>query len=112
MTNARGHRSPVTLAVSIHGHTLAISTDVSAKGFRLESPKFLPQGSEVSGVVRHGTLKLAFTGRVRWAQAGTPMGSMWHTMGVEFDALSPGLRALISTRMRGDEAARGWGSTS
>jgi hypothetical protein len=30
------------------------------------------------------------------------MGSMWHRMGVEFDALSPGLRALIALKLRGE----------
>lgn len=102
MTTVRAARSPITIAVSIHGHTLAVSSDVSERGFCLESPKFLDAGAEISGTVRHGTLKLAFTGRVRWAEAGTPMGSMWHRMGVEFDALSPGLRALIALKLRGE----------
>ncbi|MFO0596830.1 MAG: PilZ domain-containing protein [Myxococcaceae bacterium] len=97
----RAPRTLSTLAVSIHGHTIALSSDVSTSGFCLESPKLLSIGDEVSGTVRHGTLKLSFTGRVTWSKPGGPMGSIWHRMGVQFDALSPGLRALLAVRMRG-----------
>lgn len=100
MALPRGRRVIATLPVSIDGRAAALSTDVSKEGFCLESPTLLGVGTEVSGVVMHGTLKLAFTGRVAWARPSDPMACTFHRMGVQFEQLSPGLRALLGLALR------------
>jgi PilZ domain len=91
----RDARVVATLPVYIDGHAGAFSADLSRTGFCIESTAFLPPTSWLSGTVLHGRLKLAFSGHVVWAEAGNPMGSTWHRMGICFDRLSPGLRALL-----------------
>jgi hypothetical protein len=92
-------RMALRLPVSI-GRRAALSADISDTGFCLESPTLHAEGAEVSGFVLHGHLELKWTGRVAWANAGNPMTSTWHRMGVQFTKVSPGLRALLSLRQR------------
>lgn len=103
MTNPtrREVRKAVRLPVSIGGSQAALSTDVSASGFQLETPTLLPQGLPVEGYVLHGHKELRWKGVIAWARPGNPMTSTWHALGVRFTKVSPGLRALISMRSRG-----------
>ncbi len=100
MSQPRERRVIATLPVSIKGGGAALSTDVSKDGFCLESPMWWAAGTEVAGSVMHGPLALSFTGRVVWSQPGDPMGSTWHRMGVKFERLSPGLRALLGLSLK------------
>lgn len=90
----------VNLPVSIGRRAAALSADVSRDGFCLESPTLFTAGAELTGYVLHGDKELTWTGEVMWAQAGNPMLSTWHRMGVRFTHVSTGLRALLSMRMR------------
>lgn len=99
MSPRQKKRVALRLPVSI-GRRAALSADISDTGFCLESATLHPAGAEVSGFVLHGHLELEWTGRVAWARAGDPMTSTWHTMGVRFTRVSPGLRALLSIRQR------------
>lgn len=92
-------RSELRLPVSIDRRA-ALSADVSHGGFCLESPTRHTVGAEVTGFVLHGPKELPFTGRVVWVKPGDPMASTWHSLGVEFTSVSPGLRALLSIRIR------------
>jgi hypothetical protein len=111
MSQPRRDRVIATLPVSIelphlvdtkgfNGRTAALSTDVSREGFCLELPALLYPGTEVKGVVMHGPLSLAFVGRVAWTKAGDPMACTWHRIGVRFQKVSPGLRALLGMTMK------------
>lgn len=95
MTQQRSPRIDSILPVSLDGSTAALSVDVSREGFCLLSPTLMAPGSEVSGTVLHGPLRLAFKGRVAWTKAGNPMASTWHRVGVRLEKVSPGLRALL-----------------
>jgi hypothetical protein len=95
MTQQRSPRIDSVLPVSLDGSTAALSVDVSREGFCLLSPTLMAPGSEVSGTVLHGPLRLAFKGRVAWTKAGNPMASTWHRVGVRLEKVSPGLRALL-----------------
>jgi hypothetical protein len=78
----------------------ALSSDLSSAGFCLETTMLRTAGEAVTGYVLHGNKELTFSGRVKWVQAGNPMASTWHRMGVEFTRVSPGLRALLSMLSR------------
>ena len=99
MSVPRAKRVLYTFPISLQGRAVALSTDVSKEGFCLESSTYLAPGAEVKGVVRHGTLKLPFTGRVAWAQAGDPRASTWHKVGVRFEHVSVGLKALLGVKV-------------
>lgn len=99
MSQRRANRLALRLPVSI-GRRAALSADVSDTGVCLESPTLHAAGAEVSGFVLHGNLELKWTGRVAWVTAGNPMASTWHRLGVQFTSVSPGLRALLSMRLR------------
>lgn len=99
MSSRQKKRVALRLPVSI-GHRAALSADISDNGFCLESPTLHAEGAEVSGFVLHGHLELKWSGRVAWARPGNPMLSTWHTMGIQFTQVSPGLRALLSLRQR------------
>lgn len=101
MSQRREQRVSVRLPVSIGGRAAALSADISHAGFCLESPKLLEAGVEVTGYVLHGHKELPWAGRVSWAEAGNPMMSTWHRMGIQFTKVSPGLRALLSMKQRG-----------
>jgi hypothetical protein len=94
-------RHAVRLPVSIGGRQAALSMNLSASGFQLETTSLLPQGLPVEGYVLHGDKELKWKGVVAWSRAGNPMTSTWHALGVRFTEVSPGLRALISIRSRG-----------
>ncbi len=79
----------------------ALSSDVSDSGFCLETPNPLQEGAPLDGYVLHGNKELKWRGEVAWVQLGSPMASMWHRVGVRFTWVSPGLRALLSMRQRG-----------
>lgn len=100
-TSRKEFRSPVRLPVSIGGRQAALTADVSASGFQLETLTLLTEGLPIEGYVLHGSKELRWKGVVAWTRAGNPMMSTWHTMGVRFTELSPGLRALISMKARG-----------
>jgi PilZ domain len=100
MAQPRGQRVVATLPVSLDGRTAALSTDISREGFCLETPALLYPGTVVKGTVLHGPLSLAFVGRVAWTKAGDPRACTWHRIGVKFEQLSPGLRALLGLTMR------------
>ncbi len=89
------------MPVSIGGTAAALSADISEHGFRLETPKLIAHGTALTGFVLHGDLELTWAGRVTWARVGDPRASVWHELGVEFTQVSPGLRALLSIRLRG-----------
>ena len=87
------------LPVSIEQRA-ALSADVSHAGVCLEAPTLRAEGDRVQGYVLFGDKELAWEGRVAWVQPGNPMASLWHRMGIEFTRVSPGLRALLSMRLR------------
>ena len=58
------------------------------------------QNNVVSGVVLHADLMLGFTGRVTWARPGDPRACTAHRLGVRFEQISPGLRALLGLSLR------------
>jgi Tfp pilus assembly protein PilZ len=89
------------MPVSIGGTSAALSADISEHGFRLETPKLINRGTELTGFVLHGDLELNWAGRVTWVRPGDPQLSTWHELGVQFTQVSPGLRALLSIRLRG-----------
>lgn len=89
------------MAVSIGGRAAALSADISEHGFRLETPTLLKRGDAVSGFVLHGDMELTWGGTVSWVRPGNPQQSTWHELGIEFNQVSPGLRALLSIRLRG-----------
>jgi hypothetical protein len=97
----KAKRLPVRMAVSIGGRAAALSADISEHGFRLETPTLLKRGDAVSGFVLHGDMELNWSGTVSWVRAGNPQQSTWHEAGIEFGQISPGLRALLSIRLRG-----------
>jgi hypothetical protein len=97
----REARHAVRLPVSIGGRQAALTADLSASGFQLETTSLLPQGLPVEGYVLHGEKELRWKGVVAWSRAGNPMTSTWHALGIRFTQVSPGLRALISIRSRG-----------
>jgi len=101
MDDRRQRRSPVRLPVSINRSAAALTADVSAQGFCLETPTLLAQGTPVTGYVLHGNKELQWAGVVSWATAGNPMASTWHRVGIRFTNVSAGLRALLSIRQRG-----------
>ncbi len=101
MPHRKSPRLSVCLPVSIGGRAAAVSADVSTSGFCLESFSLRQEGEAVSGYVLFGDKELTWKGRVAWVQPGNPMMSVWHRMGIEFTAVSPGLRALLSIRARG-----------
>jgi PilZ domain len=101
MSLRKESRSSVCLPVSIGGRSAALSADVSNSGFCLESPRLRETGELVSGYVLHGDKELTWSGRIAWVQPGNPMASTWHRLGIEFTQVSPGLRALLSIRLRG-----------
>lgn len=92
----------VRLPVSIQRSSAALTADLSNNGFCLEVPfaSFTP-GKEIEGYVLLGEKELTFKGRVAWFQPGNPMASMWGRAGVTLTDVSPGLRALISIKLRG-----------
>jgi hypothetical protein len=94
-------RVPFRLPVSISRRAAALSADISHSGFCLETPTLQTLGELVEGYVLHGDKELTWTGRVAWVEAGNPMGSTWHRVGIAFTRVSPGLRALLSMRQRG-----------
>jgi hypothetical protein len=96
MDDRRQGRSTVRLPVSIHRRAAALTADVSNEGFCLETPAVLTAGQDVSGYVLHGDKELTWSGRVHWFEAGDPMLSTWHRVGVKFTSVSAGLRALLS----------------
>ena len=100
MSLPRGKRVVTRLPVALDGHTYAASADVSKGGFCLETSMLLLPGSKVSGVVLHGDLMLGFTGRVTWARPGDPRACTAHRLGVRFEQISPGLRALLGLSLR------------
>jgi hypothetical protein len=99
MSPRQKKRMALRLPVSI-GRRAALSADISDTGFCLESPTLHAAGEEVSGFVLHGHLELKWSGRVAWSRPGNPMTSTWHTMGIQFTRVSPGLRALLSLKQR------------
>lgn len=100
MDDRRQGRSTVRLPVSIHRRAAALTADVSNEGFCLETPAVLSSGQDVSGYVLHGNKELAWSGRIHWFEAGDPMLSTWHRVGVKLSSVSPGLRALLSMTQR------------
>ena len=92
----------VRLPVSIQRTNAALTADLSNNGFCLEVPfaAFTP-GKEIEGYVLLGEKELTFKGRVAWFQPGNPMASMWSRAGITLTWASPGLRALISMKLRG-----------
>jgi hypothetical protein len=94
-------RHAVRLPVSIGGRQAALSMNLSASGFQLETTSLLPQGLPIEGYVLHGDKELTWKGVVARRRAGNPMTSTWHALGVRFTEVSPSLRALISIRSRG-----------
>ena len=101
MRKRREPRNTVRLPVSISRSAAAITADLSHNGFCLEVPyaSFTP-GREIEGYVLLGEKELAFKGRVAWFQPGNPMASMWGKAGICLTKVSPGLRALISIKLR------------
>ncbi len=101
MPHRKSPRVSVCLPVSIERRAAAISADVSPSGFCLET--MIPQtpGDEVSGYVLFGDKELTWQGRVKWVERGDPMASLWHRVGIAFTSVSPGLRALLSIKLRG-----------
>ncbi len=99
-THRRELRNLLRLPVSIGGRQAALSADVSPGGFQLETTQLIPEGMPVEGYVLHGEKELRWRGVVAWAKPGNPMTSTWHTLGVRFTAVTPGLRALISIRTK------------
>lgn len=91
----------VRLPVSVQRTNAALTADLSNNGFCLEVPfaSFAP-GKEIEGYVLLGEKELTFKGRVAWFQPGNPMASMWGKAGIELTWASPGLRALISMRLK------------
>lgn len=91
----------VRLPVSVQRTNAALTADLSNNGFCLEVPfaSFTP-GREIEGYVLLGEKELTFKGRVAWFQPGNPMASMWGRAGIQFTKVSPGLRALISMRLK------------
>ena len=100
MSLPRGKRLVTRLSVALDGHTYAASADISKGGFCLETSMLLLPGAKVSGVVMHADLMLGFTGRVTWARPGDPRASTVHKLGVKFEQVSPGLRALLGLSFR------------
>jgi len=92
----------VRLPVSIQRTSAALTADLSNNGFCLEVPfaSFSP-GKEIEGYVLLGEKELTFKGRVAWFHPGNPMASMWGRAGITLTRVSPGLRALISMKLRG-----------
>ena len=92
----------VRLPVSVQRSSAALTADLSNNGFCLEVPfaAFTP-GREVEGYVLLGEKELTFKGRVAWFQPGNPMATIWSRAGIQLTRVSPGLRALISMRLRG-----------
>ncbi len=101
MSSPRGKRVVARLSISLDGHAYASSADLSKDGFCLETSMLVKAGSTVRGVVLHGPLMLAFTGRVVWATPGDPRACTAHRLGVRFEQISPGLRALLGLTLRG-----------
>ncbi len=99
MAHRKTDRVSLCLPVSIDKRA-ALSADVSPTGFCLEAPTLRSAGDEVTGYVLFGDKELTWTGRVQWVRPGNPMYSLWHRMGIEFTQVSPGLRALLSIRLR------------
>lgn len=101
MRKRRETRSPVRLPVSISRTAAALTADLSHNGFCLEVPfASFKQGKEIEGYVLLGEKELCFKGRVAWFQPGNPMASMWSRAGIELTHASPGLRALISMKLK------------
>jgi len=102
MTHSRrgASRTPFRLPVSISRRQAAISADLSATGFQLETTSLIAAGTEVDGYVLHGAKELKWTGVIAWSKAGNPMTSLLHSVGVRFTSVSPGLRALLSMRSK------------
>lgn len=94
----RPQRVRHTLPVKLEGLGVALGVDVSREGFRLEVSSPLPVGSRVSGVVLHDALRLPFSGRVTWCEA-SPMASVWHSVGVQFEHVSDALRAFLGANV-------------
>jgi hypothetical protein len=101
MSKRESPRASVCLPVSIGGSAAALSADLSASGFCLETMALRAKGEEVKGYVLFGEKELEWRGRVMWVERGNPMASIWHRVGIRFTDVSPGLRALLSIRLRG-----------
>ena len=95
----RKTRTSLRLPVSIARHA-ALTADISDNGFCLELFQPLAVGTRVDGFVLHGDLELKFRGEVAWATQGSPMASLFSTVGVKFTWVSLGLRTLLSIEQR------------
>jgi len=99
MAHRKSSRVSFCVPVSIESRA-ALSADVSQSGVCLEAPTLRSAGDEVSGYVLFGDKELRWEGRVQWVRPGNPMYSLWHRIGIEFTRVSPGLRALLSIKLR------------
>jgi hypothetical protein len=90
-TLRRALRLPMSL-----GHRLpAFTADVSRGGFQAELPQVFLPGSKVHGSFLVDGAEVNFTGTVAWAEAGSPMTSVFSRMGVAFDDVPEGLEPLF-----------------
>lgn len=101
MRKRREPRIPMRLPVSVERTSAALTADLSNNGFCLEVPfaAFHP-GKEIEGYVLLGEKELTFKGKVAWFQPGNPMATLWNKAGIVLTKVSPGLRALISMRLK------------
>lgn len=89
-------RRSLRLPLSLGRRLPALTADVSRGGFQAELPQVFVPGSKVHGYFLLGEQEVEFHGTVAWAEPGNPMASLYSRMGVQFDEVPTGLKALLS----------------
>lgn len=88
-------RRALRLPLSLGRRLPALTADVSRGGFQAELPQVFLPGSKVHGFFLVDGTEVDFTGTVAWAEAGSPMTSVFSRIGVAFDTLPKGLEPLF-----------------
>jgi hypothetical protein len=88
-------RRALRLPLSLGRRLPALTADVSRGGFQAELPQVFLPGSKVHGFFLVDGTEVDFTGTVAWAEAGSPMTSVFSRIGVAFDTMPKGLEPLF-----------------
>lgn len=88
-------RRSLRLPLSLGRRLPALTANVSRGGFEAELPQVFLPGSKVHGYFLVGDAEVSFTGTVAWATPGNPQLSVYSRIGVRFDGVPEGLKALF-----------------
>ena len=88
-------RRSLRLPLSLGRKLPALTADVSRGGFSAELPQVSLPGSQVDGYFLLDDKEVAFRGWVAWAIPGNPMASVFSQIGVRFNEVPEGLKAVF-----------------